>query len=86
MDEAKYIKNRKDFGYFTVGRLKKFLNDNKSLSDDSLILIQRVEDRYYEKHGWSTIKRKDYMGETNEYSPAWGVFCEETLLFIDLHY
>ena len=35
--------------YLTVGKLRKFLEQNPELPNDSLVLIQRVEDMYYEK-------------------------------------
>ena len=37
----------KKYDGLTVGRLRKFLNDN-NLPDDAKVLVQRVEDSYYE--------------------------------------
>lgn len=46
--------------HFTVKDLKKFLADNPELSDDAVIVVERVEDVYFEKHGWSTYQVKGY--------------------------
>jgi hypothetical protein len=45
--------------YLTVGELKKFINENQ-LSDNALVLIQRVEDKYFEprnpnRTGWGVL-------------------------------
>ena len=76
--------------YLTVGQLRKQL---ENFPDDALVVSQRVEDVYYEKHNWETIKMDDplYIGEQNEYSPVWGI-ChyekdeESNCVFLDLHY
>lgn len=45
----------------TVKKLKEFINEQQ-LSDDAMIVIQRVEDVYYEKHGWQVYtKEPDYI-------------------------
>lgn len=41
----------------TVGDLKRFIEENK-LSDDAPILVQRVEDVYFGKHGWGVLLQK----------------------------
>lgn len=46
--------------YLTVGRLKKFLENNPDLPDDALVLTQRVEDVYYEEHGWGVVLKEGY--------------------------
>lgn len=43
--------------YLTVGKLKDFLN-RYNLPDDANVVIQRVEDVYYEKHGWGVYLKK----------------------------
>lgn len=43
--------------YLTVGDLKKFLEHHK-LPDDAPVLIQRVEDFYYEKNNWGVHLKK----------------------------
>ncbi len=42
----------------TVGDLKKFLAEN-DLPDNAPVVIQRIEDVYYEKHGWGVYKKED---------------------------
>lgn len=37
--------------FLTVGGLKKFLNKH-NLPDTAKVVVQRVEDVYYEKHNW----------------------------------
>ena len=37
--------------FLSVGQLRKFLADPQ-IQDDALVMIERVEDVYYEKNGW----------------------------------
>lgn len=64
----------------TVGKLKKFITDN-NLSDDSLVLIQRVEDRYYDGidiSGMSGCKETDDgKYPSGSKSDGWGVYLKE---------
>jgi hypothetical protein len=46
--------------YLTIGKLRKFIEDNSDLSDDSLIMIERIEDVYYEKYNWGVYKKDSY--------------------------
>ena len=69
--------------HLTVGELRAFLNEN-NLPDDALVLVQRVEDVYYKKHGWSVYEKGD-----SQYTPAWSCVSfkqDKDLLFLDLHY
>lgn len=85
--------------YLTVGRLEEFIKKS-NLPKDSKVLIQRIEDEYYENQGWGVYLKKDINsypddnGITEEdsmsqYHPA---FCcvkykdEDKILFINLHY
>ena len=60
-----YIKN----GFLTVGDLKEFIKEN-NLPDTAPVMIQRIEDIYYEKHNWQVyLKNNEYtqtMTEHNE--------------------
>lgn len=74
--------------YLRVGDLKKQL---EKYPDDALVVAQRVEDVYYEKHGWETINKPDpiYNEHNQQYTPVWGVchyMDDKDCLFLDLHY
>jgi hypothetical protein len=59
-----YIKS----GYLTVGRIKEFIEKHE-LSDDSIIVVQRVEDIYYEKHHWSVyLKEGEHAHSAKEWN------------------
>lgn len=84
----KDLKNNYDY-YLTVGKLKKFLEETE-LSDDAKVLIERVEDVYFEKHGWETYPKPNIIiGDLeNHYVPAFSClkYDDDEHLFIDLHY
>ena len=83
----------------TVGKLKKFLVDH-NLPDNARVLIQRVEDIYYEKHNWKVYLKEGFNTQKDEhgniiketldqYHPAFQCvryIGDEDILFIDLHY
>lgn len=41
--------------YLTVGRLKEMIKD---MPDDGLVLVQRIEDFYYENNKWGVILKE----------------------------
>ena len=43
--------------YYNVGDLLKFIKEN-NIPNDAKILLQRVEDVYFEKHNWKPIKKE----------------------------
>ena len=45
--------------HLTVRDLKKFLEEH-NLPDDAPVVVQRVEDVYYEKHGWGVYLKGGY--------------------------
>jgi hypothetical protein len=85
--------------FLTVGDLKKFLSKH-DLPDNAPVLIERVEDVYYEKHDWGVYLKEgehtvnDENGNIvkeslKQYHPAWCCvrFKDDSdILFIDLHY
>jgi hypothetical protein len=91
--------NSKYDNFLTVGKIKDFLN-KYNLPNNAKVFIQRVEDIYYEKNGWSVLLKVDdftvkdengnFIKETMEqYTPAWDCVKyndENDILFIDLHY
>ncbi|NBP66305.1 MAG: hypothetical protein EBU66_16850 [Bacteroidetes bacterium] len=62
MDTNKKVRVLEDLSkykdYLTVGKLKKFLEEHPELPDDANVLIQRVEDRYYEENGWGVVLKE----------------------------
>ena len=49
---------RKEYKHYcTVGQLKEILKKN-NIPDDAKIFIERVEDVYFEKYKWGTVKKK----------------------------
>jgi hypothetical protein len=82
--KEKYVKHH----YLTVGVLKKYLEE---YPDDALVVSQRVEDSYYENHGWETLKRPDplYPEFETEYTAVWGPVIyrdDKDVFYLDLHY
>ena len=52
--------------HLTVGALKEFLSKHK-LSDDSIVLIQRVEDLYYNECNWGVyLKKGDHTHQVEQ--------------------
>ena len=39
-----------------MDKLREFVHRNPHLSGDTKVLVERVEDRYFEKHSWSVFK------------------------------
>lgn len=48
---------KESYSTLTVGKLKKFIEDN-NIPDDALVLIQRVEDLYFEKNNWNVYLKE----------------------------
>jgi hypothetical protein len=77
--------------YMTVDMLLKFI-EKYNIPKTAKVMIQRVEDVYYENHGWKVLEKEGgWPPETvNEYHPAWSPvhYKDENgdFLFIDLHY
>tara|TARA_R110000822_G_scaffold150128_1_gene289230 strand:+ start:20 stop:325 length:306 start_codon:yes stop_codon:yes gene_type:complete len=84
--------------YLTVGGLKRFL-DKHDLPESAKVVVQRVEDVYYEKHNWGVYLKEGMhtfkddgvivKSSMQQYHPAWCCVKyndEDNVLFIDLHY
>lgn len=57
-------------GYMTVGTLKKFI-EKHDVPDDALVVVQRVEDFYYEDHGWKVyLKEAEHSNWMKSYNDA----------------
>ena len=70
MEEFEEFDKERYQDYLTVGELKKYIS---GMPSDAKVLIQRVKDVYFEKHGWETLKRPcpDYPLDVDEYIPVW---------------
>ena len=55
-EQCKEIKKKWDV-YASVGDLLEFIHTN-NIPNDAKILLQRVEDVYFEKNGWETINKE----------------------------
>lgn len=82
-DEA--VSNYKD--YLTVGKLRETLS---RLPDDAVVLVERVEDFYYQKHGWAVVTEDDPIEPSfqHQYHPGWEAWSYEAdprILWIGLH-
>lgn len=79
---------RENYGYYlTVGQLRKAI---ENLPDDANVVVERVEDVYYEKYGWATLPIPNDLQPDcdDEYHPATCAWTEEDkqLLYIAMHY
>jgi len=67
MSEIKVLEDLSSYkNYLTVGKLRKYLEQHPELPDDANVLIQRVEDRYYEKNGWGVVLKEGYHYQMNK--------------------
>ena len=72
----------------TIGDIRKYLETHNP-PDDAIVLVERVEDVYFEKHGWETVdKLHSFMEETTEYIEAFCAvkFKDDNNLYINCHY
>lgn len=73
----------------TVGELKQHIKEH-NLPDDAIVLVERVEDIYFTKHNWKTIKKEHSVleDETSEYIEAFCTckFKKDNNLYINCHY
>lgn len=67
--------------HLTVGDLLKFIKNN-NIPDHAPVFMQRVEDVYFEKHGWTTENMPGFHYRQPEYSmedPAAHIASQEDL-------
>jgi hypothetical protein len=62
--------------YLTVGALKEFITRN-NISDDALIVVQRIEDDYYEGIDISGMRGPDGVYPEGSKTEGWGVYLKE---------
>lgn len=85
-NNGKEIKDRYK-AHLNVGDLKKFIEQN-NLPDDAKVLVQRVEDFYYEQNNWG-VYLKDSSEGVQQYHPVFSCVKyedEDDILMLDLHY
>lgn len=75
-DLYRYTKN----GFLTVGQLKKFIEEN-NLPDNAPVVVQRIEDRYYEGNDISGMggcsDTEDGIYPPGSKAQGWGVYLKE---------
>lgn len=49
----------KRYHTLTVGKLKKFF-EKHNMPDDAVVVVQRVEDRYYQNNNWGVYLKEGY--------------------------
>ena len=86
----KLTKEEANKGYqhhLTVGKLKEFLYKSE-LPNDAPVMIQRVEDFYFDKSGWKVYEVDHSYDGISHYLQPWCSFTtkEDDILFIDMHY
>lgn len=66
----------------TVGRLREAIKD---LPDDAPVYYERIEDVYFEKHGWTTEPRPnpDGPGRDNDFPPSQFIRAFTTIRYRD---
>jgi len=76
--------------YLNIGTLKELLYSLPAKYSDCKVMVERVEDIYYEKNGWQTLKIKsvEYPECIEEYSPVWCASLDKdnNILRLFMHY
>lgn len=65
-------------GYLTIGRLRKWIEENKDLPDDSLVMVQRVEDKYYDGIYIDGLRGPDGILLPGSKTEGWNVYYKES--------
>jgi hypothetical protein len=76
--------------YLTIGTLKEVLYSIPQEYSKCKVVVERIEDKYYEKRGWQTLKihSVEYPEELEEYTPVWcaNLDKENSVLRLFMHY
>lgn len=77
-------------GHLSMGGLRKFLEKNKDLPNEVPIVIERVEDKFFEgSRGWESYKQPNdtFPNMKDEFIPAWCITKNnEGVVLIYSHY
>jgi len=78
------------FGCLTMGDLAEFVYNNSHIPRDTKVLIERIEDIYFEKYNWKVLEVQtgEYEEDKNEFFPAWCISKDrnEDFIYIYNHY
>jgi len=71
--------------YLTAGQLKAAL---KNIPDDAIVLYQRIEDMYFENHGWEPIELRWEEAGISDYIPVFSCYKhpDENVFVLNAHY
>lgn len=71
----------------TLGQLRQRVERWGDLPDDTPVCIERIEDVYFEKHGWSTFDQQlAGMADAESFFQAWGCLSHDGKILIKAHY
>ena len=60
----------------TLRQLRDYIEETKYMSDDTEVLYHRIEDVYFEEHGWETedFPSAEFPGEVDKFISAFCVY------------
>ena len=76
----------------TLGRLREYVKQTKTLDDDTEVLYHRIEDVYFKEHGWKTedFPSIEFPGEVDEFISAFDIYTgkkkDKLYVLISAHY
>ena len=76
----------------TLGQLRKYIKETKDMPDDVEVLYHRIEDVYFNTHGWKTedFPSAEFPGEVDEFISAFCVYTgkkeNKPFVLISAHY
>lgn len=91
-EDVRHVEERTPIGrghYMTVADVRRAI---ASLPDDAPVLYQRIEDVYFDRHGWQRRVVYKHCAESpvdpDEYIPAFGAvkYHGDSALYITAHY
>lgn len=68
----------------TMEDLRKFVNKNPQISDNTKVLVERIEDKYF-INNWRVLTKEGDFGE-EQFFPAWCISKDEDFIYIFNHY
>ena len=79
------MKKKRNPEVYDVGKLKEAL---KNVPDDTPVMYQRIEDVYFQTHGWTTVTLPWDFDSSTEYIQSWwaGYLEKDKIFVIEAHY